>query len=215
MCSDLISTILSGTGIFIAILTLIVSIITLVYAKSAISVANKIAFMQQWNSLITEYRSKEFGESIKAVTDFWIDEDACDRKVEEVESAYIRRVNQDKTKINAGELKTKDTLSFHRRTLLQFYWQLQLCLDAGVIDETTIRKYFNANEINLIAIVFEMAKVDADNCYRELTPVIGEFSIEKDGVTKSRDDKNESYKNSWQEPLRNLYERFKKIFHRK
>ena len=210
MCSDLISTILSGTGIFIAILTLIVSIITLVYAKSAISVANKIAFMQQWNSLIAEYRSKEFGESVKAVADFWIDD--CDKKVEKVESAYIRRLNQDKAKINAGELKTKDTLSFHRRTLLQFYWQLQLCLDAGVIDETTIRKYFNANEINLIAIVFEMAKADAAHCYRELTPVTGEFSIEKDGVTKSRDDKNESYKNSWQEPLRTLYKRFDKVF---
>lgn len=213
MCTDTVSILLSGASLIVAILTLIVSIITLVYAKSAISVANKIAFMQQWNSLITEYRSKEFGESVKAVADFWIDD--CDRKVEEVESAYKRRVNQDKAKINAGELKTKDTLSFHRRTPLQFYWQLELCLDAGVIDETTIRKYFNANEINLIAIVFEMAKADAAHCYRELTPVIGTFSIEKDGVAKPRDDKNESYKNSWQEPLRNLYEQFKKIFHRK
>lgn len=182
--------------------------------------ARKIASIQQWNSLITEYRSKEFGESVKAVADFWIDD--CDRKVEKVVSAYIRRVNQDKAKINVGKLDTKDSLSLHRRTLLQFYWQLQLCLFPTCFSKIficgkkrIIKRYFNKNEINLIAIVYEMAKVDEAHCYRELTPVTGEFSIEKDGVTKPRDDKTLDSKTSWQEPLCNLYKRFKKIFHRK
>lgn len=101
-------------------------------------------------------------------------------------------------------------MSFHRRTLLQFYWELQLCLDKKKFIKKTIKDYFNENEIVLIAIVYEMSKVDAENCFRNLTPLNCTFSIEEDCFPK-----NNNQKYSWQEQLCNLHKRFKKIFPKK
>lgn len=206
-------------------LIMIVSVLTLACAVWAVYVAREIAFMQQWNSLVTEYRSKEFGESVQAIVDFWIDD--CNRKVECVESAYIRRVEEEKRKVeddkknckekynviednkeNSKEdgikLDIKETLRFHRRTLLQFYWHLQICLDYKFIRRNNlIRRYFDENEINLMAIVYEMTKVDKEKFFRKLIISPTNFSIDTEDTQTD---------NSWRNHLQRLYRRFKNIF---
>ena len=178
-------------------LIMIVSVLTLACAVWAVYVAREIAFMQQWNSLVTEYRSKEFGESVKAISDFWVDD--CKQEVERVEPAYTRIVNRDNRKVAMNKKNVKETLRFHRRTLLHFYWHLNNCIDGKFRSKKKVlKKYFNRNEINLIAIVYKIAEVD-EKFFEKLTP-------------PSIDTEDKQKDNSWRKPLKELHTGFQKIF---
>ena len=55
------------------------------------------------------------------------------------------------------------TLNFQRRMLAQFYWQFDVLVDGCFCARGWVKKYFNKNEMNLMAIVYNMNLAEDKN----------------------------------------------------
>lgn len=134
-------------------LSMIIAAITLFVAVLTYRAAIRIAFVQQWNTLVAEYRSHAFGTALKAVSDFFVNE--CNGKIHEVLYAYANHKEKKK--------KVDKTLNFQRRMLAQFYWQFDVLVDSCFCARGWVKKYFNKNEMNLMAIVYNMNLAEDKN----------------------------------------------------
>lgn len=135
------------------VLSIIIAAITLFVAVLTYRAAIRIAFVQQWNTLVAEYRSHAFGAALKAVSDFFVNE--CNGKIHEVSYAYANHKEKKK--------KVDKTLNFQRRMLAQFYWQFDVLVDSCFCARGWVKKYFNKNEMNLMAIVYNMNLAEDKN----------------------------------------------------
>ena len=134
-------------------LPVIIAVITLLVAVLTYRAAIRIAFVQQWNTLVAEYRSHAFGAALKAVSDFFVNE--CNGKIHDVSYAYANHKEKKK--------KVDKTLNFQRRMLAQFYWQFDVLVDSCFCARGWVKKYFNKNEMNLMAIVYNMNLAEDKN----------------------------------------------------
>lgn len=178
---------------------ILLSILTFFVALLTLCVTREIAFNQQWNTLVSEYRSTEFGVAVKSICDFYIDD--CESDLKQIESKYKARYDVDMTLVKEGKIKMKDTIHFKRRLVSQYYWHLENSLGfCKCSKRNTLKKYFDENEMDIMAIVYEMNKaVDELGIYRKIV-IDGDKSIETDNEP--------SLMNKY---IQKLYERFKII----
>ena len=166
-----------------------VAIFALMLAFMTYFAAKEIAFIQQWDTLLAEYRGHTFGNAVKAISDFFVRD--CDGKIHQVREKYATRYKNDCNK------PSEDTLNFHRRLLAQYYGQLYLCIKDKWFINSWIREYFNKNEMNLMAIVYAMnLAAENSSLYSSLwqEPTQGRFS-----------NKNEYDVNTYIEKLYNVF----------
>lgn len=145
-------------------------------------------------SLITEYRSAEFGEMIQRITTFWIYD--CSRDKEKIESMYKSKYDaQYNERGEAVVDNSQKTLHSDRRYLTQYYWSLWLCMKDDESDSLLKEGYFNKNEMNFFVILHHMNIACTDpKIYKNLC----EETIMPSPV-------NDDY-------LKSLYEMFNKYF---
>lgn len=147
-------------------------------------------------SLITEYRSVEFGETIQRITTFWIYD--CSRDKEKIESMY--KSKYDAQHNERGEIvvdNSQKTLHSDRRYLTQYYWSLWLCMKDDESESLLKEGYFNKNEMNFFVILHHMNIACTDS---EIYKNLYEETIMPSPV-------NDDY-------LKNLYEKFNKYFNK-
>lgn len=157
-------------NLIVSIIALIVSIISVIVAIKSLKIANKtlkkteeIAANQMWIDLISEYSSPEFGEALKAISDFYIDD--CNRDLSKIENAYKQRCDTECCK-NSG-IPVSKTLKFQRRMVGYYYWKLNLFIEEHKKYRKYLNQYFTKDERNMIAIIYKMNEVD--NYFRKLT----------------------------------------------
>lgn len=191
---DSIENFLNNYASLITLIALIISFFSFIIAAVTLFIAQKIAFIQQWDTLVNEYRSYEFGEAIKSICDFYIDK--CNRQPELIEKKYCEQFYSDSNQ----NKDYKAMLHSQRRLLAQYYWQLLACVKGKYWSHKYIRKYFTKNEMNLIAIIYYMSMASDNNqdTYRPL-------------VKKEENDIQKEESSICKE-LHNLYEIFGKIF---
>lgn len=153
-------------------------IISLGVAICTFCTTKRIAFVQQWDSLVSEYRSHEFGSAIKAICDFYIDD--CERDFKKIVKRFELRYEHEMTCVASKEMALSDTLHFKRRLVSQYYWQLYVCInDNKRFAKKHIPKYFNKNEVSVMSIVHEMCRAgDNPKIFRSLIENAGDFREE-------------------------------------
>ena len=186
-------------------LGVILSIAALFVAWRTLRKTTEIASNQQWNTLVTEYRSTEFGIAVKAICDFYIDD--CNSDFNNIRAKYKERYVRDMKLVKYRRINMKDTLHFQRRLVSQYYWHLENYFQSKK-NEREIKKiaeqYFSKKEINIIAIVYEMNNtVDKDETIYRKLKFVQDISIESDNVALMN--KN----------LLSLHKQFKEIFDKK
>lgn len=172
-------------NLIVSIGALVVTVISVVVAVKALGVANKtlekteeIAANQMWIDLVSEYSTPEFGEALKAISDFYIDD--CGKKISNIQKAYRQRCDVECRKNSSVPISK--SLRFQRRMVSYYYWKLDLFIKEHGKFKKKLKQYFNREERNLIAIVYEMNKVDIG--FRKLTndneDYIGLLSADKE-----------------------------------
>ena len=136
---------------FLGFATLIATVVT---AYIAYQLQYKIAVSQRWDSLMTQYCTPEFGESVKAIIDFYIDD--CDRILSKITSSYKNRYEEEFKDKTDEKFDVRKTLHFHRRNIEYFYWQLWCCVSAKGFNEKLIYESFNKNEMNIMVIAYSL-----------------------------------------------------------
>ena len=142
--------------------SLIVALFSFIVAILTFFTTKRIAFVQQWESFVSEYRSAEFGSAVKALCDFFIDD--CDRDINKIKTKYIDRYKSETALVKSGRMQDAESLHFQRRLLAQYYWQLCSCAEQNrLFSNRWIKRYFNKNEMNIMAIVYEMGRAASKN----------------------------------------------------
>lgn len=166
----LLKNFLSDANLVVSVGALIVTVVSVIVAVKALGIASQtlekteeIAANQMWTDLISEYSSPEFGEALKAISDFYIDD--CNRELGKVKDAYKQRCDADFCK-NTG-IPVSKTLKFQRRMVGYFYWKLDLFIEEHKKYKKYLSQYFTKGERNMIAVIYKMNEVD--NCFRKLT----------------------------------------------
>lgn len=127
----------------------ILALIAIYFAALTFFMTKRIAFVQQWNELMAEYRTHDFGTAIKRVVDFFIND--CNNEIEKVAKMYVLRSKSEKN------LPERESLNFQRRLVAQYYWHLYICTDKYFGGDGYLKNYFTKNEMNIIAIVYAMS----------------------------------------------------------
>ncbi len=184
------------------ILSFMITILSLIVGVCTLCATKKIAFVQQWNSLVTEYRSHEFGEALKAVCEFFTYE--CGSCIENVQEKYEEQTRKlSKTQDDSVENKccsVKKSLCFSRRMLAQYYWQLWVCLETESVNTADwIKKYFNKNEMNIMAVIYQMNIAEG----RNYMSIWKNSSVDRD-VFENKYEINKC--------IENLYNKFNDVF---
>lgn len=175
----------------------LVAVVTLIIAIATLLATKKISFVQQWNTLMSEYRGHEFGKAVKEVASFYCKD--CLSEVQNIEAEYSKRCK------NETNLPAEQTLNFQRRLISQYYWQLYICAYDYFRSKKMIKKSFNKNEMNLMAIILHMNKA-ADKQYNSLwkNPSMpfpkSEFNID-DAIRKLYKSFDKLFKKDEREPI--------------
>lgn len=166
----LLKNFLSDANLVVSVGALIVTVVSVIVAVKALGIASQtlekteeIAANQMWTDLISEYSSPEFGEALKAISDFYIDD--CTKNLDKVKDAYRQRCDTEYCK-NSG-IPVSKTLRFQRRMVGYFYWKLDLFVEEHKKYKKYLSQYFTKSERNMIAVIYKMNEVD--NCFRKLT----------------------------------------------
>ena len=158
--------------LFVAFLTLVV---TVFIGYVTYNLQEKIAVSQRWDSLMTQYCSPEFGKSLKAIVDFYIED--CERTLSKIVFKYKEKYKEDfpeefdeNVKRSERIVDITDTLHFHRRTIAYFYWQLNCCVSSNGFNKQLLNS-FSKNEMNLMVIVYYMGEAAKDSeIYKSVLP---------------------------------------------
>ena len=176
-------------------------VLTKKIAKETEQLQKKQFLSQEWSTLMAEYRSPQFGEAVKSITDFFVND--CQKELKRVEKEYIEIFEKEQKKIKRGTMKSEDCLHFKRRLLAQYYYQVWYCIKIGetfgdLSGSTELEHFFNKNEMNLIAIVHSMNKAAGKpKCFIKL---VDNPELKSD-LGKMTD------------VLENLYNKFNDLFH--
>lgn len=117
-------------------------------------IPKRIMWEQTYSTLISDYRSYDFGIAVQGIVEFFTND--CKSDVKNIRREYERRFNEDIKEIN--ERSPELCLHYQRRLLVQFYCQLDLCARSPFIGEKRVRRDFTKSEANLVQILFLMDK---------------------------------------------------------
>ena len=119
---------------------------------ATIYISKKISWEQFYNSLMTEYRSIEFGRAMQNVIKFYTE--TCHSDVTQIQHEYEIKFKEDTQK----EEMVENSLHFDRRLLAQFFVDLDKCANTPwyYIGKKRVLKDFTSGTKNLVAILYFM-----------------------------------------------------------
>lgn len=149
-------------------------------------IPKRIMWEQTYSSLVSDYRSPEFGAAVQGIIEFFVKDCENSSDIEVIKKAYQKRFILDMYKLDSNdqdkikeeytkpqEYKTlkftqtspEQCLHYQRRMLAQFFYQLDLCANSGIlyISKKRIYQDFTQSEANMVRILILMGKaVDQD-----------------------------------------------------
>ena len=135
----------------IAEISLFIAIITLLMT---IYIPKKLSWEQYYNSLITEYRSMEFGKAMQGVILFYTE--TCGRDASRIYKEYEKRYKEEV--LNKCNKPYEDVLHYQRRLLAQFFLDLEKCANTPFyyIGKTRVQNDFTKSTKKLVKILYFM-----------------------------------------------------------
>ena len=130
------------------IISVILSILSLIFT---IYISKKISWEQFYSSLMTEYRSIEFGRAMQNVIHFYTE--TCGSDVNRIQEEYEKKFKEEVLLD-----KNENSLHYDRRLLAQFFVDLDKCASTPwyYIGKKRVIKDFTSGTKNLVAILYFM-----------------------------------------------------------
>ena len=143
-------------------------ILPLLALLAAIYIPKKISWEQFYNSLITEYRSVEFGKAMQNVIKFYTKN--CHCNVSRIKSEYEKCFKEE---IEDPEKISRESLHYDRRLLAQFFLDLEKCADTRwyYIGKKRVIRDFTKGTQRLVEILYFMDKAVEESplLFKEIT----------------------------------------------
>lgn len=138
-------------------------------------IPKRIMWEQTYSSLLSDYRSYDFGIAVQGIVEFFAID--CKSDVKNIKGAYERRFVRDiydldlhgtfsletvreklKGRKPAGIQEKSPELCLHyqRRLLAQFYYQLDLCARTPFIGKRRVRRDFTSREADIVRLLYLM-----------------------------------------------------------
>lgn len=130
-------------------------------------IPNRIMWEQSYSSLLSDYRSYDFGIAVQGIVEFFAID--CHHDVRKIKEAYERRFKDDIEKIRE---KSPDLcLHYQRRLLAQFYYQLDLCARSPFIGKRRVRRDFTRREADIVRLLYLMGSVadESDVLFKDIS----------------------------------------------
>lgn len=117
-------------------------------------IPKRIMWEQSYSSLMSDYRSYDFGIAMQGIVEFFAVD--CNYDVKNIKEAYERRFKEDieKIRVKSPEL----CLHYQRRLLAQFYYQLDLCARTIFIGKRRVRRDFTRREADIVRLLYLMGR---------------------------------------------------------
>lgn len=115
-------------------------------------IPKRIMWEQSYSSLLSDYRSYDFGIAVQGIVEFFAVD--CNYDVKKIKKEYERRFKEDIKEIcgKSPEL----CLHYQRRLLAQFYYQLDLCARSPFIGKRRVRRDFTSREADIVRLLYLM-----------------------------------------------------------
>lgn len=142
-------------------------------------IPKRIMWEQSYSSLLSDYRSYDFGIAVQGIVEFFAVD--CKSDVKNIKQEYERRFVRDiygldlvsglngkfslemvREKLkgrNPAEIREKSPdlcLHYQRRLLAQFYYQLDLCARTIFIGKRRVRRDFTRREADIVRLLYLM-----------------------------------------------------------
>ena len=158
----------------IGIIQIALSVIACVFAWF---IPKRIMWEQTYSSLMSDYRSYDFGIAVQGIVEFFAVD--CNYDVKNIKKEYERRFVRDVYDLDSDlnstfsletvrkELKTRNPpkicekspdlcLHYQRRLLAQFYYQLDLCARSPFIGKRRVCRDFTSREADTARLLYLM-----------------------------------------------------------
>lgn len=118
-------------------------------------IPKRIMWEQSYSSLLSDYRSYDFGIAVQGIVEFFAVD--CKSDVKNIKQEYERRFRED---IELGiRVKSPELcLHYQRRLLAQFYYQLDLCARTIFIGKRRVRRDFTRREADIVRLLYLMGR---------------------------------------------------------
>ena len=115
-------------------------------------IPKRIMWEQSYSSLLSDYRSYDFGIAVQGIVEFFAID--CKSDVKNIKREYERRFREDIKEIR--EKSPELCLHYQRRLLAQFYYQLDLCARSPFIGKRRVRRDFTSREADIVRLLYLM-----------------------------------------------------------
>lgn len=146
------------------IIQIALSVIACVFAWF---IPKRIMWEQTYSSLLSDYRSYDFGIAVQGIVEFFAVD--CKYDVKNIKEAYERRFREDIKEIRE---KSPDLcLHYQRRLLAQFYYQLDLCARTPFIGKRRVRRDFTSREANIVRLLYLIGRAgdESDILFKDIS----------------------------------------------
>lgn len=130
-------------------------------------IPKRIMWEQSYSSLLSDYRSYDFGIAVQGIVEFFAVDCNCD--VKKIKETYERRFKDDikEIRVKSPEL----CLHYQRRLLAQFYYQLDLCARTPFIGKRRVRRDFTSREADIVRLLYLMGSAadDSDVLFKDIS----------------------------------------------
>ena len=158
------------------IIQIALSVIACVFAWF---IPKRIMWEQSYSSLLSDYRSYDFGIAVQGIVEFFAVD--CNYDVKKIKGEYERRFVKDVYDLDLDSdlngtfsfervrerLKERNPpkicekspelcLHYQRRLLAQFYYQLDLCARSPFIGKRRVRRDFTSREADIVRLLYLM-----------------------------------------------------------
>ena len=153
-------------------------------------IPKRIMWEQTYSSLMSDYRSYDFGIAVQGIVEFFAID--CKSDVKNIRKEYERRFVRDiydldlhgtfsletvREKLkgrNPAEICEKSPdlcLHYQRRLLAQFYYQLDLCARSPFIGKRRVRRDFTSREADIVRLLYLMGSAadDSDVLFKDIS----------------------------------------------
>lgn len=117
-------------------------------------IPKRIMWEQTYSSLMSDYRSYDFGVAVQGIVEFFAVD--CKSDVENIRREYERRFGEDIGKIR--EKSPELCLHYQRRLLAQFFYQLDLCARSPFVGKRRVRRDFTSREADIARLLYLMGR---------------------------------------------------------
>ncbi|MDE6746665.1 MAG: hypothetical protein K2J72_08520 [Oscillospiraceae bacterium] len=130
-------------------------------------IPKRIMWEQSYSSLLSDYRSYDFGIAVQGIVEFFAVD--CKSNVKNIKREYERRFREDIKEIR--EKSPELCLHYQRRLLAQFYYQLDLCARSPFIGKRRVRRDFTSREADIVRLLYLMGSAvnESDILFKDIS----------------------------------------------